>query len=113
AKDVVFTYTTIENPDAQSPMFASWQGIDVTAIDNQTITFNLPNALASFPYSLTSGILPQHLLAKVPAIDLRSADFNTIRPVGAGPFAWQTLSVINGSDPAHEQVQIALSPFKD
>ena len=77
ANDVVFTFKTIQDPDAQSPLFSSWQGIKVSAPNSQTVVFKLPDVLASFPYELTTGILPEHILAKVPASDLRSAAFNT------------------------------------
>src|SRR5579884_3532300 len=56
SRDVKFTYQTIQDPDAQSPLFSSWQGITVTAPDPYTVIFQLPNALASFPYNLTNGI---------------------------------------------------------
>jgi peptide/nickel transport system substrate-binding protein len=113
SKDVVFTYQTIQNPNADSPLFSNWEGINVSAPNPTTVIIKLPDILASFPYSLTTGILPMHLLDNIPPADLRSADFNTIHPVGAGPFALQALQVINGSDPQNEQVQIALKPFSD
>ncbi|HEX4774196.1 MAG TPA: peptide ABC transporter substrate-binding protein [Candidatus Saccharimonadales bacterium] len=109
--DVLFTYELIQNPDAQSPLQSSWQGITVTAPDAHTIVFKLPGALASFPYSLTNGIVPEHLLAKEPPSDLRSADFNTVDPVGTGPFAWQTIQVKDAGDPNNAQEQIALTAF--
>jgi peptide/nickel transport system substrate-binding protein len=108
--DVVFTYKTIQNPDAQSPLMSSWQGITITAPDPLTVVFKLPSVLASFPYNLVNGIVPAHLLAKVSPADLRSADFNTVHPIGAGPFSWQALQV-SGSDPANAQQQIVLRPF--
>ena len=76
-----------------------------------TVVFKLPDVLASFPYELTTGIIPMHLLAQMPAADLKAANFNTIDPVGAGPFAWQAIQVINGDNPANEEVEIALKPF--
>ena len=109
ASDVVFTYQTIQNPDVQSPLLSSWQGITVAAPDPTTITFKLPNVLASFPYTLTNGIVPQHLLTKILPSDLRTADFNTLHPVGAGPFRWQAIEV-TGNDPATQKEQIALVP---
>jgi peptide/nickel transport system substrate-binding protein len=108
--DVLFTYRTIQNADTQSPLESSWAGISVAAPDPQTVTFKLPDPLASFPYNMTNGIVPQHLLSKVPAADLRSADFNTVRPVGAGPFSLQDIKV-TGNDPATAQEQLALVPF--
>jgi peptide/nickel transport system substrate-binding protein len=109
--DVAFTYHMIQDPDAQSPLFSSWQGITVTAPDPHTVVFKLPDVLASFPQNLVNGIVPQHLLANVPPTDLRSADFNTVHPVGAGPFAWQAIQVSGDGDPDTAQEQIALLPF--
>lgn len=108
--DVLFTYQAIQNPDAQSPLQSSWRGIKVAAPDPLTVTFTLPDHLAAFPYNLTNGIVPEHILARVPAADLRSADFNTVKPVGSGPFAWQGLQV-DGGDKAKSQTRIALVPF--
>jgi peptide/nickel transport system substrate-binding protein len=108
--DVVFTYQSIQNPDAQSPLRSSWENITITAPDTHTVVFKLPGTLASFPYNMTNGIVPKHILAGIPAANLRSADFNTVHPVGAGPFAWQAIQV-TGNDPSVAQEQIALVPF--
>jgi peptide/nickel transport system substrate-binding protein len=111
SQDVVFTYQSIQNPDAQSPLQSSWSGINVSAPDKLTVVFKLPGALAAFPYNLTNGIVPRHLLASVPPSDLRSADFNTVHPVGAGPFAWQAVQVTGNGDPDKMGEQISLVPF--
>jgi peptide/nickel transport system substrate-binding protein len=108
--DVLFTYQMIQNADAQSPLKSSWDGITVSAPDPTTVVFKLPDPLASFPYNMTNGIVPQHLLGGIAAADLRSADFNTVRPVGSGPFALQAIKV-TGSDPTTAQEQLALTPF--
>src|SRR3990167_4837366 len=109
AEDVVFTYQLIQNPDAKSPLFPSWQGIKVSAIDAQTVQFVLPNALSAFPYSMTNGIVPKHLLKDVPITQLRSIGFNTANPVGAGPFKWEDIQV-TGDTPEEREEQIALVP---
>lgn len=110
AEDVAFTYQTIQNPDVQSPLLSSWQGITVSVKNSHSVQFKLPSVLASFPYTLTNGIVPKHLLGKTTPSDLRTADFNTIKPVGSGPFAWQALQV-DGNDPNHLKSQIALVAF--
>ncbi len=112
ASDVVFTFQTIQNPDAQSPFVNSWQGVTVTALDNQTVLFTLPNPLASFPASLTMGIIPQHILGSVPTAQMRSAAFNTTEPVGAGPFAINGLQVTGGTPETREE-RVALKPFNN
>jgi peptide/nickel transport system substrate-binding protein len=107
--DVVFTYDLIQNPNAVSPLSGNWQDVQVSADGPQTVIFTLANPLTSFPYSLTNGIVPQHLLAKIPAETLSSATFN-INPVGSGPFVWKNLEV-EGNTPQTKQEQITLLPF--
>lgn len=111
AADVVFTYHLIQNPDTQSPLLSAWQGIAVTATSPSTISFDLPNAFSAFPYSLITGILPEHVLKDVPPAQLRSNSFNTITPIGAGPFAWQAIQTNTNTDPEKASSLIALKPF--
>jgi peptide/nickel transport system substrate-binding protein len=110
ANDVVFTYDVIQNPDAQSPLNGSWQNVSVTAPDSRTVVFKLPNPLSSFPYSLTTGIIPQHVLDTVPMDQMRSVAFNTTHPVGAGPFSLQSIQV-SGDTPQTQQEEVELKPF--
>lgn len=110
--DVLFTYQVIQNPDAHSPLNASWQGITVAAPDPQTVTFTLPNVLASFPYSLTNGIIPKHLLGSTRMADMRSVAFNTTQPIGSGPFQWQAIE-LTGSTADKREEHIALKAFPD
>ncbi len=109
AADVLFTYQTIQNPDARSPLSSSWQGVKVEAKDEHTVVFTLPGQLGSFPYSLTNGIVPKHLLQGVPTQQLRSARFNTVSPVGSGPFMWNALEVTGASQETREE-HIGLQP---
>jgi peptide/nickel transport system substrate-binding protein len=106
--DVVFTYKTIQNPDAKSPLITSWQGITVEAKDERTITFKLPNPLSAFPHSLINGIVPKHLLDGVPSSQLRSIAFNTALPIGSGPFKWQTIEVI-GDETTDREERVGLT----
>lgn len=102
AKDVVYTYQTIQNPDAKSSLLPSWQGIKVSSQDDQIVTFELPNPLSSFPYALVNGLVPRHLLEGIPAGQLRSASFNS-SPVGTGPFRWKSVEVFGGNNNTREQ----------
>ena len=108
--DVAYTYQTIQNPDAKSPLFGSWRGIKIEAPDPVTIVFGLPNALISFPFALTNGIVPKHILENTPPSQLRSIDFNTLNPVGAGPFKWRAIEVRGDKVDTREE-QISLVPF--
>lgn len=112
ADDVVFTYQVIQNPDARSPLGTSWQGVEVRAADASTVTFKLPNILASFPYSMTNGIIPKHILQNEQMSGLRSSRFNTLEAVGAGPFRLSTIEVNSGSAENREET-VVLKPFED
>ncbi len=108
SKDVVFTYKTIQHPDTRSPFNQSWQLIGVEAKDPQTVVFTLPVSLTAFPQSLTTGIIPEHILGKVEPAQLRSAPFNIKDAIGAGPFRiGEVISVGLTSK------QINLLPFAD
>lgn len=112
ARDAAFTYNVIKNPDANSPLRTAWQNIKVTAVDDQTVRFELPNPLASFEELLTTGLIPRHILSNVSMADMRSASFNTTSPIGAGPFAWEAIEVI-GSDVETRQERIAFEAFEN
>jgi peptide/nickel transport system substrate-binding protein len=107
ADDVVFTYQVIQNSDAESPLRSSWEGIKVSAVNDRTVTFTLPNPLASFIGGVTNGIVPKHLLEDVPMVGMRSSGFNTRTPVGSGPFAWKSIDV-KGTNPSNAQETIGL-----
>lgn len=105
--DVVFTFQTIQNPDAKSPLLPNWQNVKVEARGPHTVVFSLPHGLASFPHTLTTGIVPQHLLNNIPASSLRSVGFNTVNPIGSGPYKWEALQVV-GTTPETREEQIGL-----
>jgi len=110
AQDVVFTYKLIQNPETKSYLFPSWQNIKIEANDDRTVVFTLPNSLSSFPYSLTNGIVPEHVLAKVPPAQLRSNTFNNVTPVGSGPFKFSKVEVV-GTQNDKRQESIAFNAF--
>lgn len=107
--DVVFTYQAIQNPDIKSPLFSSWQGIVVAAPNAHTVVMTLPGVLASFPHSLTNGIIPKHLLGSVEPGSLRSAPFNTTQPIGSGPFKWGGVEV-RGNNVEDREQRLSLEP---
>lgn len=109
AADAAFTFNTIKNINAQSSLYSAWKDIAVSAPDATTVAFDLPNPLASFPHSLTTGIIPMHLLKNIPPPSLRSAAFNS-SPVGAGPFEWKFVEVL-GTPTIDRQQRITMAAF--
>jgi peptide/nickel transport system substrate-binding protein len=87
ARDVVFTYRIFKHPDYTGPRASQFSALsDVEAVDDYTVRFTLSEPDARFPANVRYGILPKHLLDKVPVASLGDdRDFND-HPIGAGPF---------------------------
>lgn len=92
AKDVAFTVNLIKNREAraQPALQATWQDVEAKALSDTVVQFKLPAVYAAFPNALTFSILPEHLLASVPAGAIRENTFSR-SPVGSGPFTIELL----------------------
>lgn len=87
SRDVLFTFETIQHPDAASSLNRSWRDVKISTPDDKTVVFSLPNPFTPFLYSLTGvGILPSHLLGDTQPKELRAHAFNLSPTVGSGPF---------------------------
>lgn len=91
AKDVVFTVGTIQTPEVNSPLGGTFQGVTVTAMDDYTVRFTLPQPFPSFLTALTLGIIPEHLWFDVEPGEMRFAQAN-LKPVGTGPFKFKKMT---------------------
>lgn len=111
SEDVVYTYRTIQNAEARSPLRSSWRSVKISAPDSFTVTFEIPEPLSSFAHSLSNGIVPQHILGTEAPENLRSSSFNAVEPVGTGPFKWNTLEVTGTIE--NRQERIALNRNED
>jgi len=89
AEDVVYTIETIQNPNVNSPLRASFEGITVEALDDHTVQFTLPEVFAPFLSSLTVGMLPEHVWSEVTPENIRLRKEN-LQPIGTGPYAFDT-----------------------
>lgn len=84
--DVIFTVASIENPDAQSPLAANWQGVTANRMSELAMQFTLPAPYAFFGDNLKNlYILPKHIFGDVPPGNWRLSDYN-LKPVGSGPY---------------------------
>jgi peptide/nickel transport system substrate-binding protein len=90
ASDVVFTITSIQNPDYKSPLYRSFNGIIIDKIDDYTVKFTLEQPYAAFLNLLTVGIIPQHIWYDTTATNAKLAIYNQ-RPVGSGPYKFKNL----------------------
>lgn len=112
AQDIIFTYRMIQNPDARSFLQSSWQGVGFESPDDQTVVFRLPSVLSAFPYSLTNGIVPEHILSAVSPVQLRSSSFNSAVLIGSGPFKFDRVEV-DGATQSEREERIAMVAFEN
>ncbi|MBI3671203.1 hypothetical protein HY249_00205, partial [Candidatus Azambacteria bacterium] len=85
ADDVVFTISSIINPDYSSPLRSSWQGIRIEKLDDHTIKFILNNTYAPFLEKATLGIIPKHIWEPTEPKNIILASAN-LNPIGTGPY---------------------------
>lgn len=91
AEDVKFTFDLIQDRNVGSPLYVSFEGVDVKVVDDYTVQFTLRQPFSLFLSSLVVGILPEHIWSEIPVNQLRLAR-NNIQPIGTGPYAFKKLS---------------------
>jgi peptide/nickel transport system substrate-binding protein len=99
AEDVVFTITTIQNPDYKSPLRANWLGVEVEKIsdlENQGVRFKLKNPSVTFLENSTVKILPKHIWQEISPQKFPLTTYN-LYPIGSGPYKIQKLSQDNNA----------------
>ncbi len=94
AQDVKFTFDTILNPDVNSPRRADIADLltpdQIVVLDDYTIRFTLSNIDATWLCCKdVYPIIPQHILGGLSAADFNAAEFNTLAPIGTGPFMFR------------------------
>jgi len=85
ADDVIFTIQKIIDPVIKSPRRGNWDGVTITKVDENTVSFNLKQAYSPFIYNLAVGILPKHIWKNVSDDEFSFSQFNTL-PIGSGPY---------------------------
>lgn len=84
--DVIFTIETIQDLNARSPLYQTWQGIAANRISELEIQFDLRNTYAFFLDNLKElRIIPKHIFGVIPAANIRQSDYN-LEPVSSGPY---------------------------
>lgn len=86
--DVIFTIETIQNPDAGSPLFSSWQGVVLERLSSREVRLTIKSPYIYFLDNVLSlKLIPRHIFESVPAANLRLSAY-ILEPVGNGPYAF-------------------------
>jgi len=107
ADDVVFTIQAAQNPDYLSAQQIVWRGVEVSKIDDTTVSFRLKNRYAQFLNNATIGILPKHVWQSVKPSNFRLSTLN-VQPIGSGPYRFKSLQRTEGAISS-----LTLSAFRD
>ncbi|MBI4119400.1 MAG: peptide ABC transporter substrate-binding protein [Parcubacteria group bacterium] len=84
--DVIYTIETVQDPDANSPLFQAWQGVIPERVSVQELRLLVRMPYAFFENNLEDLlVIPKHIFADVPPANFRLSDYN-LRPIGSGPF---------------------------
>ncbi len=87
ADDIVFTVNTIEDPNANSPLFASYQGVRVTRLSELAVSFTIPNPYVFFAQDHIRNleIMPAHIFSGIPSQNMKLSQYG-LSPIGSGPY---------------------------
>ncbi|MDO8668651.1 MAG: ABC transporter substrate-binding protein [bacterium] len=88
--DIIFTFEAIKNSRYQSPLRASFVGVEIEKFDDQTIKFDLAEPYAAFLDLLTFGILPQVSWQQIEPASASLAELN-LKPIGSGSYKFKSL----------------------
>lgn len=88
ARDVVFTYSAVQDPAYRSPLIADFRDVKIEQADDKTVLFTLKTPNPAFIHKLTIGILPENLWSEILAQNVPLASLN-LQPIGSGPYAFQ------------------------
>jgi peptide/nickel transport system substrate-binding protein len=91
AKDIVFTFEKIQDPDVNSSLHITFEGVEVKALDDHTVQFILNEPFNPFLSTLTVGIIPEHIWFDIEPKRMMLAKQN-LQPIGTGPFFFKKLA---------------------
>ena len=84
ADDVVFTFAEYMKQDTSKSFVVDGQEVAINKLDDTTVSFVLPSAVASFPETVSDvNLLPKHVFEGKDSLDMNMAE-DTI--VGCGPY---------------------------
>ncbi len=89
ADDVLLTAALAADDRIQvpkNPLTAPWRQATARKVDDRTVEITLAEPYAPFLAAASLGLVPAHLLADVPPVDLPRHRFSALEPVGAGGF---------------------------
>ncbi|MBI2552055.1 hypothetical protein HYW17_02020 [Candidatus Uhrbacteria bacterium] len=102
--DIIFTVKSIQNPAWRSPLWRSFEGIEISSPEPNVILVKTATFTNSFANLFTVGIIPKHIWENADPKEAPLAVWN-LKPVGSGPF--QFSSFLKSRDGSIRSYQLA------
>ncbi len=85
--DIIFTLNTIQDREARSPLFTSFQGVSVERISELEVKFTLQSSYAFFEeeHLRNLSIIPKHIFGDLPIQNFKLSIYG-LKPIGFGPY---------------------------
>ncbi|MFH1475764.1 MAG: ABC transporter substrate-binding protein [Chloroflexota bacterium] len=113
SRDVVYTVGVLQDPDYVGPLASTWAQVQVTALDEWTVQFDLGDPVGGFLQAAALPLLPAHVLAGLPVAALADDPFAR-EPLGNGAFALVEMSSDQAVlEPVLSQVESGAGPLED
>lgn len=96
ADDVAYTLEVIQNPETQSPLYPSFNGVTVEKTGPFEIKFTLKDPFAPFASNLTIGIIPEHVFGLNTPANLRLAKENLQPKTTSGQWKFSKMTKNEG-----------------
>ena len=87
-EDVAFTLSLISELPEENRYRKMWKGVVVAVGGSHTFSLTVPEGNLSFPYALTTPILPHHVWQKVPEAQRATYTGSGVH-IGAGPYRYE------------------------
>ncbi len=91
ADDIAYTLEVIQNPEVQSPLYPSFNGVTVEKTGPFEITFTLKEPFAPFASNLALGVIPEHIFGMIAPANLRLAKDNLQPKITSGPWKFSKM----------------------
>ncbi len=113
SRDVVYTVGVLHDPSYEGPLASTWAKVQATALDEQTVQFDLGDPVGGFLQAAALPLLPAHILSGVPVAMLADDPFAR-EPLGNGAFALVEMTADRAVlEPVLPQVAGAGAPLED
>ncbi len=90
--DVIFTINTVQNYDAHSPFYQSWQGISAERVSKIQVKLTLLNPNEFFISNIKNlPVIPEHIYGSIPVENFALSEYK-LEPVGSGPYEFKNFS---------------------